>query len=121
MPSLNDTMAVLERADHDAGWFAALNHDIATQGHTPNAGPSPWDPAVHGLDVVARRRAVMPPAWQRGWANYIAQQLLRTDVMLWRGPNPVEVRATIQAQFLFGGLRRRPDPDTTPESPEDTP
>jgi hypothetical protein len=118
---LNDTLALLERADHDQGWFAALNHDIATGGPTPEAGPSPWDPAVHGLEVVARRRAVMPPAWRRGWADYITQQLLRTDVVLWKGPSPAEVRASIQGQFLFGGLRRGPAPTDTPESTEDTP
>lgn len=123
MPSLNDTMALLERADHDQGWFAALNHDIATQGHTPESGPSPWDPAVHGLDVVRRRRAVMPLAWQRGWADYVTQQLLRTDVLLWKGPSPMEVHASIQAQFLFAGLRqgRAPAALNPPDPTEDTP
>jgi hypothetical protein len=84
-------LANCHRADYDQGWWAALNMDIG------GIEPAPWDPRVHGLERVTRRRQVMPPGWQQGFAGYVWQQVTRTDTVLWRSPSPAEVRLACQA------------------------
>jgi hypothetical protein len=101
MTTLAQTMAACERADREAGWHAChqqIRH-----------GDSTWDATVHPPELVLARRALMPAAWHRGWADRNTQQLLTRTAVAFLAPEPQQIAATIQAKLRLAKLRVHPD------------